>query len=98
MTCMYKTKLHNTNDSKVKRDGEQPFSSTHNLTTNFYPPPLPILDPHTKKEPKCCDGETHPACFPIHVPDKDPFYSLFRQNCISVVRSLPGVRYGCKFG
>ncbi|XP_042875863.1 peroxidase-like [Penaeus japonicus] len=55
-------------------------------------------DPHTKKEPKCCEGETHPACFPIHVPDKDPFYSLFRQNCISVVRSLAGVRYGCKFG
>ncbi|XP_042243457.1 peroxidase-like isoform X2 [Homarus americanus] len=56
-------------------------------------------EPRTNKDPKCCEGpQTHPACFPIHVPSEDPFYSLFRQNCISVVRSLPSVRYGCKLG
>ncbi|KAK7076494.1 hypothetical protein SK128_009108, partial [Halocaridina rubra] len=51
-----------------------------------------------KKEPKCCEGEHNPACLPIPVPDKDPFFSLFKRNCINVVRSLPGVRYGCKLG
>ncbi|CAL4121104.1 unnamed protein product, partial [Meganyctiphanes norvegica] len=57
----------------------------------------------TKKDVKCCansPGSTpdHPECFPIHVPDKDPFYSLFNQNCITMVRSKPGVKYGCKLG
>ncbi|XP_068231382.1 peroxidase-like [Palaemon carinicauda] len=56
-------------------------------------------DKITKQEPKCCERDRHhPSCFPIPVPDKDPFYSLFRQNCINLVRSLPGIRYGCKLG
>ncbi|XP_063847936.1 peroxidase-like [Scylla paramamosain] len=55
-------------------------------------------DPITKEDPKCCEGPGHPECFPIHIPDEDPFYSLFGQKCISVVRSVPGVKYGCKLG
>lgn len=51
------------------------------------------------QDPECCKRpNSHPECFPIHVPKEDPFYSLFRQQCISVVRSVPGVRYGCKLG
>ncbi|XP_050718899.1 peroxidase-like [Eriocheir sinensis] len=55
-------------------------------------------DPITNSDPQCCKGSTHPECFPIHIPDEDPFYSLFGQKCIPVVRSVPGVRYGCKLG
>lgn len=57
-------------------------------------------EPNTKKDPECCKhrGPPHPECLPIHIPDEDPFYSLFGQKCISVVRSVPGVRYGCKLG
>lgn len=53
----------------------------------------------TKMEPKCCDEDrNHPDCLPIHIPDNDPFFSLFRQSCISVTRSRQGIRYGCKLG
>nr|XP_053635622.1 peroxidase-like [Cherax quadricarinatus] len=52
-----------------------------------------------KKDPDCCkDNPKHPECLPIHIPDKDPFYSLFGQKCISVVRSMYSVRDGCRLG
>ncbi|CAG0884485.1 unnamed protein product [Darwinula stevensoni] len=41
---------------------------------------------------------THPACYPIAIPPKDPFFSRFGQTCMPFVRSLPAPRSGCNFG
>ncbi|XP_076059545.1 peroxidase homolog [Oratosquilla oratoria] len=53
----------------------------------------------TNKEPECCTKDkSHPECLPIQVPERDPFYSLFKQRCLSAARSAPGIEYGCKLG
>ncbi|KAK4320758.1 hypothetical protein Pmani_008413, partial [Petrolisthes manimaculis] len=73
---------------------DAPRAIDHDLTLTAE-----TKDRRTKKDPECCKSpHKHPACFPIHIPDEDPFYSLFGQKCISMVRSVPGVRYGCKLG
>lgn len=55
--------------------------------------------PNSSEDPRCCDRDANfPECFPIIVSKKDAFYALFKKNCLNVVRSVPGVRNGCKFG
>ena len=41
---------------------------------------------------------THPACYPIAIPPKDPFFSRLGHTCMPFVRSLPAPRSGCNFG
>ena len=58
-------------------------------------------DKATGSEPKCCDvspGKRHPACWPIDIPDNDPFYSLFHRRCMEFVRSATGLRDNCRLG
>jgi len=55
--------------------------------------------PGTTDDPKCCGKDRgFPACFPIEVSEKDKFYSLFKQTCISLTRSRPGLTENCKLG
>lgn len=55
----------------------------------------------------CCteDGQfvndtelAHPECLPIEIPVDDPFFSKFKQRCMSFVRSTPAPRFDCSFG
>ncbi|XP_067000674.2 chorion peroxidase [Anabrus simplex] len=55
----------------------------------------------------CCESDgrgplpnelKHFACFPIEIPENDPFYSRFEQRCISLVRSMLAPRYDCSLG
>lgn len=45
----------------------------------------------------CCKRQ-HPNCKPIRIPDKDPFYSRFKQKCMDFKRSLAGLRPNCALG
>ena len=40
----------------------------------------------------------HPECFPIAIPDNDPFYSKHGQKCMNFVRSMPAPQLSCNFG
>ncbi|KAK4036552.1 hypothetical protein OUZ56_028603 [Daphnia magna] len=58
-------------------------------------------EPETDAEPKCCDkapGQRHPACWPIEIPNDDPFYSNFGRRCMEFVRSATGLSENCKLG
>jgi peroxidase len=56
---------------------------------------------------QCCmeDGSSpisslvlHPECFPIEIPENDPFFKSFDQRCMNFVRSMPGPQQTCTFG
>ena len=56
---------------------------------------------------QCCmdDGSApisklvlHPECFPIEIPENDPFHAKFNQRCMHFVRSMPAPQLGCTFG
>jgi len=56
---------------------------------------------------QCCmnDGSApisklvlHPECFPIEIPENDPFFMKHGQRCMAFVRSLPAPQLGCNFG
>ncbi|GFT01135.1 peroxidase [Trichonephila clavipes] len=40
---------------------------------------------------QCCphDNATHPQCYPVLLPQDDPFYSKHDQDCLNFVRSAP---------
>jgi peroxidase len=40
----------------------------------------------------------HPECFPIEIPDNDPFFQQHGQRCMHFVRSLPAPQLSCSFG
>lgn len=40
----------------------------------------------------------HFACMPIVIPPKDSFYSVFKQGCMSFVRSILAPRHDCTLG
>ena len=56
---------------------------------------------------QCCEADgsgpysklyLHPECFPIEIPDNDPFFMQHKQRCMHFVRSLPAPQLGCSFG
>jgi len=56
---------------------------------------------------QCCmeDGSApisrlvlHPECFPIEIPENDPFFKKFDQRCMNIVRSMPAPQQSCTFG
>jgi len=58
-------------------------------------------DRSTDSDPACCDkspSERHAACWPIEIPENDPFYSLFRRRCMEFVRSASSLKPECKLG
>jgi len=74
----------------------------HDITIS----PVPRLSPHGEGI-QCCleDGSapvskllTHPSCFPIEIPENDPFYMKFEQKCMNFVRSMPAPNQECTFG
>ena len=40
----------------------------------------------------------HPECFPIELPENDPFFMKHGQRCMNFVRSMPAPQLGCTFG
>jgi len=40
----------------------------------------------------------HPECFPIELPENDPFFMKHGQRCMNFVRSMPAPQLGCNFG
>ena len=40
----------------------------------------------------------HPECFPIEIPENDPFFSKHGQRCMNFVRSMPAPQLSCTFG
>jgi peroxidase len=60
------------------------------------------IDPKTRAEPNCCQvqdpKQRHPACFPVEVPQDDPFYSKFRLSCLNLVRTATGLKDFCRLG
>jgi len=40
----------------------------------------------------------HPECFPIEIPENDPFFKKHGQRCMHFVRSMPAPQLGCTFG
>ena len=60
-----------------------------------------MIDRTTDSDPACCDKspkERHAACWPIEIPENDPFYSLFRRRCMEFVRSASSLKPECKLG
>ncbi|XP_054268115.1 lactoperoxidase-like [Macrosteles quadrilineatus] len=56
-------------------------------------------DPVTRRDPDCCHGgHVDPNCMPLEVPPHDPFYSHYHQRCLNMLRSVAGVRPGCRLG
>jgi len=56
---------------------------------------------------QCCEKDgsgpysklyLHPECFPIDIPENDPFFMQHGQRCMHFVRSMPGPQLGCTFG
>ena len=50
---------------------------------------------------KCCDVEFenfHPECYPIKIPNNDPFYGKFNVRCQEYARSATASRTGCTLG
>jgi peroxidase len=56
---------------------------------------------------QCCETDgtgpynklyLHPECFPIEIPENDPFFMQHGQRCMHFVRSMPGPQLGCSFG
>jgi peroxidase len=69
--------------------------------------PLFRLSSNNSDGVKCCeeDGSApisqlvlHPECFPIEIPENDPFYMKHGQRCMPFVRSLPAPQFSCSFG
>lgn len=48
----------------------------------------------------CCgpNRRPHRDCFPVPIPEHDPFFSQHRHSCLSFARSAPALTYGCRMG
>ncbi|KAB7497579.1 Chorion peroxidase [Armadillidium nasatum] len=89
-------KIHIFTTSKLLTEVHKNFQVYRGVDYYYY---YVLSIPGTATDPRCCDRDAAlPDCFPIRLSPKDAFYSLFKQDCMSVVRSVPGVREGCKFG
>ena len=42
---------------------------------------------------QCCK----PECFPIEIPENDPFFMKHGQRCMNFVRSMPAPQLSCSF-
>ena len=78
-------------------------------STNYLKLSIVILRLNNKESNgiQCCqeDGSgpinrlvKHPECFPIEIPENDPFFSRHGQRCMNFVRSMPGPQLACSFG
>ena len=56
---------------------------------------------HLGQRLKCCNVEFedfHPECYPIKIPENDPFYKKFGLQCQEYARSGTASRVGCTLG
>ncbi|XP_076063497.1 salivary peroxidase/catechol oxidase-like [Oratosquilla oratoria] len=66
----------------------------------------PIFRFGNKSGIECCNDRgrevdpsfRHPSCFPILIPENDPFFARFGRRCMNFVRSMPAPRSGCGLG
>ncbi|KAK3858002.1 hypothetical protein Pcinc_035774, partial [Petrolisthes cinctipes] len=67
----------------------------------------PIFRFNNRSGIECCEDEgrrlidpsfLHPSCFPIEIPENDPFYSRLGRRCMNFVRSMIAPRSGCTLG
>ncbi|KAH7642873.1 peroxidase-like [Dermatophagoides farinae] len=50
---------------------------------------------------KCCKyapQQRHPNCYPIQMPNDDPYYKFYPRKCMDFVRSTAGVKPNCPLG
>lgn len=61
----------------------------------------PQMAGHLGQRLKCCNVEFedfHPECYPIKIPENDPFYNKFGLQCQEYARSGTASRVGCTLG
>ncbi|GFT68225.1 chorion peroxidase [Nephila pilipes] len=54
-----------------------------------------------KRSIECCNTPSerrHYNCYPVDIPQDDPFYKFFDRRCMNFARSLAGLQPGCRLG
>ncbi|XP_054720614.1 peroxidase-like [Uloborus diversus] len=60
----------------------------------------PTIDTR-KRSIECCKtpvDRRHYNCYPVDIPQDDPFYKFFDRRCMNFARSLAGMQPGCRLG
>ncbi|GIX91612.1 peroxidase [Caerostris extrusa] len=60
----------------------------------------PSLDTRSRSI-ECCKtpaDKRHYNCYPVDIPQDDPFYKFFDRRCMNFARSLAGLQPGCRLG
>ncbi|XP_071037889.1 chorion peroxidase-like [Parasteatoda tepidariorum] len=60
----------------------------------------PSLDASSRSI-ECCKtavDKRHYNCYPVDIPQDDPFYKYFERRCMNFARSLAGLQPGCRLG